>query len=147
MPSVTVYGAPYSTYTRSVLIALQEKHVNYRLEMVDIFQPVPSEHLARHPWGKIPVLEHDGFQVFETAAVLRYVDEAFPGPILQSPSARERARMAQAIGIIDSYGYGAIVTELFVQRFVRANSASSLTRRRSRRRCRNAARRSMPCWQ
>jgi glutathione S-transferase len=116
MATVTVYGAPYSTYTRSALLALQEKGVDYELEMIDIFQPVPDVHFERHPWGKIPVLEHAGAQVYETGAVMRYVDETFAGASLQPSSPRDRARMMQAIGIIDSYGYKPIVTELFVQR-------------------------------
>jgi glutathione S-transferase len=116
MATVTIYGAPYSTYTRSALLALQEKGVDYALEMVDIFQPVPPEHLERQPWGKIPVLSHDGFEVYETAAVMRYVDEAFPGASLQPADPKNRARMIQAIGVIDSYGYKPIVQELFVQR-------------------------------
>lgn len=116
--SVTVYGAAYSTYTRTALLALQEKGVPYALEMVDVFQPVPDTHKQRHPWGKIPVLEHDGFQVYETTAIGRYVDEAFPGTPLQPATARDRARMEQARGIIDSYGYAAIVIALFVQRAV-----------------------------
>jgi glutathione S-transferase len=116
MATVTVYGAPYSTYTRSALLALQEKGVPYSLSMVDIFQPIPPEHVARQPWGKIPVLEHDGFLVYETPAVLRYIAEAFPGEPLQPASPRDRARMMQVNGIIDSYGYKPMIPELFVQR-------------------------------
>lgn len=116
---VTLYGAAYSTYTRSALLALHEKSVAYTLAEVDIFKPLPPEHLARHPWGKIPVLEHEGFRLYETAAILRYIDEAFPGPDLQPAAARDRARMMQVFGIIDSYGYPAIITTLFVQRALR----------------------------
>ena len=118
MAEVTVYGAPYSTYTRSALLALQEKGVSYDLSMVDIFQPIPDEHKARQPWGKIPVLEHDGFRLYETAAVLRYIDEAFPGQALQPPTPRDRARMTQVISIVDSYAYKPMVSDLFVHRSV-----------------------------
>jgi glutathione S-transferase len=116
MATVTIHGAAYSTYTRTALLALHEKGVDYTLEMVDIFQPIPAEHMARQPWGKIPVLEHDGFTLYETAAITRYVDEAFPGPALQPADASGRARMMQAIGVIDSYAYQPIVQDLFVQR-------------------------------
>ena len=116
MSTVTIYGAPYSTYTRSALLALKEKGVEFELEMIDILRPVPAEHLARHPWGKIPVLAHDGLEVYETGAVTRYLDDAFPGPSLQPGNPRGRARMNQAIGVIDSYGYKPIVQDLFVQR-------------------------------
>lgn len=114
--TVTVYGAPYSTYTRSALIALREKGVAHALAEVDIFKPIPAEHLARQPWGKIPALDHDGFELYETNAVLRYIDEGFPGASLQPDDPRGRARMTQIIGIVDSYGYKPIVVELFVQR-------------------------------
>ncbi len=114
--AVTVYGAAYSTYTRSVLIALREKGVGYTLSEVDIFKPIPADHAARHPWGKIPAFDHDGFRLYETDAITRYVDEAFPGTALQPDTPRDRARMMQAIGIIDSYGYKPMVVDLFVQR-------------------------------
>lgn len=116
MSAVTVHGAAYSTYTRSALIALHEKGVEAALSEVDIFQAIPPEHVARQPWGKIPVLEHDGLQIYETAAIIRYIDETFPGTALQPASASDRARMMQAIGVIDSYGYKPLVQQLFVQR-------------------------------
>ena len=31
----------------------------------------------------MPTLVHDNFQIYETGAITRYVDEAFPGPSLQ----------------------------------------------------------------
>lgn len=114
--AVTVYGAPYSTYTRSALIALKEKNVASTLSDIDIFKPIPPSYFAHQPWGKIPALDHDGFTLYETPAILRYIDETFEGPALQPASPRARARMMQIIGIIDSYGYAPIVTALFVQR-------------------------------
>lgn len=116
--TVTLYGAPYSVYTRSARLALIEKGVDHTLELVDVFGPggLPPEHLARQPFGKIPVLDHDGFLLYETAAILRYVDEVFPGPALQPVDARHRARMNQAISICDSYLYGHGVWGIFVER-------------------------------
>ena len=114
--TITVYGAAYSTYTRSVLIVLREKGVPYVLSEVDIFKPIPAEYSARQPWGKIPAIDHDGFQLYETDAITRYIDETFPGAALQPGTPRERARMMQTIGIVDSYAYKAMVVDLFVQR-------------------------------
>lgn len=114
--AVTVYGALYSTYTRSALIALKEKNVASTLSEIDIFKPIPPDYFGHQPWGKIPALDHDGFSLYETPAILRYIDETFEGPALQPASPRARARMTQIIGIIDSYAYGPIVTALFVQR-------------------------------
>lgn len=112
-----VHGARYSTYVRSVLLALAEKGVDYALNEVDVFHGAGAgpEHLARQPFGKIPVLEHDGFALYETAAILRYVDEAFDGPALQPAEPRGRARMMQAIGVLDSYAYRTLVWDIFVE--------------------------------
>ncbi len=114
--AVTVYGAAYSTYTRSALIALTEKGAEHSLSEIDIFKPIPAEYLALQPWGKIPLIDHDGFHLYETCAILRYIDEVFPGPALQPSAPQDRARMMQVMGVIDSYAYKPMVVELFVQR-------------------------------
>lgn len=118
MAKPIVYGASYSTYTRSVLLALIEKGVPCELVEVDVFagSAASSDHLARHPFGKIPAFAHGDFQLYETAAILRYVDEAFPGPALQPADPPGRARMTQLIGILDSYAYRTMVWDIFVER-------------------------------
>ncbi len=49
---------------------------------------------------------------------MRYVDEAFDGPALQPADAQGRARMEQAISVIDSYAYPSLVGGLVMQRLV-----------------------------
>ena len=113
-----VYGARYSVYVRSVLLALAEKGVAHDVVEVDVFAEggPPAEHLARHPFGKIPAFEHDGVHLYEAAAIARYVDEAFPGPSLQPADPRGRARMAQVIGLLDNYAYRPWVWGIYVER-------------------------------
>src|SRR5262249_7248917 len=113
-----LYGLARSVYTRIARLVLEEKGVAYDLREVEIFGPsgVPAEHLARHPFGRIPVLAHGDLQLYETAAICRYVDEAFPGPSLQPSTPTGRARMAQIIGLLDSYAYRPMVWGVFVQR-------------------------------
>jgi glutathione S-transferase len=118
--AVVLHGPAYSTYTRTVRLVLEEKGVPYELAEVDILsgQNHAPDHLERHPWGKVPVLEHDGFHLFETFAIARYLDEAFAGPALQPAEARARARMTQICGIVDSYAYGPMIAKLFWQEAV-----------------------------
>jgi glutathione S-transferase len=118
--TVIIHGPVYSTYTRTARLALEEKGVAYRLHEVDTLggEGQKPEHLARHPWGKVPVLEHDGFSLFETVAVTRYVDEGFPGPLLQPADARQRARKMQICAVLDNYGWSPIVISVFAQRVV-----------------------------
>lgn len=119
MPEQPVlYGAAYSVYVRAVRLALIEKGVAYRLVPVDVFAAdgPPPEHLARQPFGRIPAFEHAGFALYETGAITRYVDEAFPGPALQPQAPQPRARMNQVIGILDAYAYRTLVWDIYVER-------------------------------
>ncbi len=118
MTTPVLFGAAYSVYTRAARLTLAEKGVDYRFEEVDVFAPggPPAAHLERHPFGKIPAFEHGALRLYETAAICRYVDEAFEGPALQPATPAGRATMAQAIGICDSYLYRAGVWDIFVER-------------------------------
>jgi glutathione S-transferase len=60
-------------------------------------------HLSRHPFGRIPAFEHDGWVLYETQAIMRYVDRVVPGPRLQPEDPRAEGRMNQLIGIGDWY--------------------------------------------
>jgi glutathione S-transferase len=112
-----VFGAPYSVYVRIVRLALAEKGVAYRLEEVDIFAEggPPAGYLERQPFKRIPAFEHDGFRLYETGAIARYIDEAFDGPALMPRAAKDRARANQVIGIVDNYAYPAMVWGIFVE--------------------------------
>ena len=120
MAKPVVYGPAYSTYARTVRLALEEKGVDYDLVEVDLLSGATQtpEHLARQPFGKVPAFEHDGFALYETDAVTRYINEAFPGPDLMPADAKSRARMAQAINIIASYGYPCLILQIFMQRAI-----------------------------
>ncbi|WP_224543840.1 glutathione S-transferase family protein [Mesorhizobium sp. CA16] len=118
MAKPTLYGADYSVYVRIARMTLEEKGVGYELVPLDIFaaEGIPAWYLEHHPFGRIPAFEHDGFRLFETSAIARYVDEAFDGPALQPADARGRARMGQIIGVLDAYGYRALVWDVAVER-------------------------------
>jgi glutathione S-transferase len=115
-----LFGLERSVYTRVARMALEEKGVPYSLEKVEIFGPdgVPIEHFRRHPFGRIPVLQHGELLLYETSAITRYVDEAFKGPALQPAGPAQRAKMNQIIGILDSYAYRPMVWGVFVQRLL-----------------------------
>lgn len=113
-----VFGDAISTYVRSVRLALEEKGVPHDLVPVDLIKGQHKEpsHLERNPWGKMPAFEHAGHRFYEASAILRYVDEAFPGPALMPSSPVDRIRVNQVMSIIDSYGYPASVTNIFIPR-------------------------------
>jgi len=120
MADPVIYGPAFSTYVRSVRLALEEKGAPYRLEEINILEGAHQtpEHRARHPFAKVPAFEHDGFEIYETAAIMRYVDETFAGPSLQPDEPRARARMTQVHGIMNAYAYPACIGACVVQRLV-----------------------------
>jgi glutathione S-transferase len=117
MADPILYGPDYSTYVRTSRLALEEKGVTYRLESIDFLHGgMPAEQVRRHPFGKVPAFKHDGFEIYETSAITRYVDEAFSGPALQPADPQGRARMMQIIAVIDSYTYQPVIWGIVVER-------------------------------
>ena len=100
-----VYGHPWSINTRKVLMALAEKR--HAAELVLIMIPKGEhkrpEHVALHPFGKVPVLQHAGFTLYETQAINRYLERTLSGPTLIPPDAQGAALVDQWIGVADAY--------------------------------------------
>jgi glutathione S-transferase len=100
-----VYGHPMSTCTRKVLTTLAEKGHEPEFVLVDIMkgeQKSPA-HLARQPFGVVPAIDDDGFQMYESRAIIRYIDEKLSGPKLQPADLKQRALMDQWTSVEFSY--------------------------------------------
>lgn len=100
-----VYGHPMSTCTRKVLATLAEKGHEAEFVLVDLTKGEHKQpaHLARQPFGVVPAFEDDGFTLYESRAIIRYLDERLPGQSLTPKDIKERARMEQFISIEQSY--------------------------------------------
>ena len=112
MPKVTLYGFDGSTYVRTVKMLMAEKGFTaFEQVPVNVLKGEPGspEHLRRHPFGKVPVLEWDGLSILETTAITRFLNDKLPGKSLVPSTPEDRARMDMTIGLVDSYGYGACV--------------------------------------
>jgi glutathione S-transferase len=103
MSEFIVHSIPGSPFGRAVLTTLEEKGASYRLSPVAPGSLRSPEHLARHPFGRVPVLEHDGFMLYETQAILRYLDRVLPTPALTPADPRRAARMDQVMNVNDWY--------------------------------------------
>ena len=62
-------------------------------------------HLALHPFDRVPILQHGDFTLYETSAIVAYLEEMFPTPSLQPDTAQGRALMNQWISAVNSYYY------------------------------------------
>jgi glutathione S-transferase len=106
-------------YTRIARLVLLSKQVEHQLVEFDPFGELPEDYLMLHPFGRVPVLTHGGFQLFETSAITRYVDRAFEGPSLQPEGAAALARMDQVISVVDAYAYWPMVRQVSSHAFFR----------------------------
>lgn len=117
-----LFGSAGSTCTEKVLFTLAEKGQQAESVFVNLAtgEHKKPEHLARHPFGVIPALEDDGFQLYEARAIIQYLDWRFPEPSLTPASLHDRARMAQWISVEQSYlgGGGIIRRNLVYGRFI-----------------------------
>lgn len=123
---IELFGADYSVYVRSARLALAEKGVDYTLVPVDVFAPdgPPADYLQLQPFGKIPALKDGDTVLYETVAILRYIDEAFDGPALQPDDPLGRARMTQILSILDTCAYKTLVWDIFVERVVKTREGA-----------------------
>lgn len=110
-----LYGFPFSTCTRKVLTTLAEKGQEVEFVLVDMTKGEHKQpaHVARQPFGKVPALEHDGFTMYESRAISRYVDDVLPGPKLVPEGAKERAAMEQWVSFEQSYFSPVVATVMF----------------------------------
>jgi len=117
MSETIVYGFPRSTFVNIVRLVLTHKDVAYRFEDLE---PVMgrSEHLALHPFNRVPIFRHGDFTVYETRAIVGYIDEVFAGARLTPQNPHARARMNQWIGVVDSYVYPYMIYHVTHERLV-----------------------------
>jgi glutathione S-transferase len=118
MSEIVVYGVPGSPFVRAVQIGLEEKGAANRVQFVGPHEIKGEEHLARHPFGRVPAFAHGDFRLYETQAILRYLDQVFPEPALVPSDPRAAARMNQIIGINDWYFFPIGAAPIVFQRVV-----------------------------
>jgi glutathione S-transferase len=118
MSEFIVHSVPGSPFGRSVLATLEEKGVAYRLKPVAPGTFQSAEHLARHPFGRVPVLEHEGFLLYETQAILRYLDRLLPSPSLTPSDLQRAAQMDQAMNVNDWYLFQGVGNVIIFQRVI-----------------------------
>ena len=118
MSEFVVHTIPGSPFARAVLATLEEKGAPYRLAPMAPGAHKSPEHLARHPFGRVPVLEHDGFVLYETQAILRYLDRVLPNPALTPADPRRAARMDQVMNVNDWYLFQGVANVIVFHRVV-----------------------------
>ncbi|KAI8651144.1 hypothetical protein NCS55_01357600 [Fusarium keratoplasticum] len=126
MPDFTLYGARGSTNTDRVRLTLAEGgFADYELVLVNLAkrEQKSEEHMKRHPWGKVPVVTFpNGFTLFESRAICKYLTRKYSFPLLPPDSDPEAVALfdqAQSVEMVNfAEPAGKIAFEKFAKRFI-----------------------------
>jgi len=100
---IRLHYHPFSTFARRVLIAMIEKNIAYEPVLVDMAARKHRDpaYLAINPYGRVPTLEEDGFVLYESTAILGYLEATHPQPPLVPADARGRALVDMHVKLCD----------------------------------------------
>ncbi|KAM0238317.1 hypothetical protein ACHAP5_008722 [Fusarium lateritium] len=126
MPAFTLYGARGSTNTDRVRLTLAEGgFTDYEFVLLNLAkgEQKSKENFTRHPWGKVPAITFpDGFTLYESRAICKYLAKKYSFPILPSESdAQASALLEQAQSEEIQYfaePAGRIAFEKFAKKFI-----------------------------
>jgi len=94
MTQVIVHGFQRSTYVNMVRLVLTHKNVPFAFNDLESVMGTPA-HLALHPFNRVPILEHDGFRVYETIAIITRITRSE----MLSMRSHDHVRTARAKGL------------------------------------------------
>ena len=93
---ITIFGPAFSSYVRSAMLCCEEANIPYQLED-------PTKNSQPHPFEKIPVMNDNGFILYETAAICRYLDRCSATTVLSPTDIKQLAWMDQWISVANCY--------------------------------------------
>ena len=111
---------PFSTFARRVRIALIEKNIPCELVEIDMAAGAHRGDTYRklNPYGRVPTLEEDGFLLYESTAILEYLEATHPQPPLVPADARGRALVSMHMKLCDIQLARQSGTIIFPKRFL-----------------------------
>jgi glutathione S-transferase len=98
-----LYYHPLSTFSQRIRIALIEKQISAELVEVDLFSKAQHrpEYLCKNPYGRVPTIEDNGLVLYESTAILEYLEATRPSPPLLPDDIRLRATVAMHVKLCD----------------------------------------------
>ena len=109
---ITLYYGSGSPYAWKVQLALEHKALPYERKLLSFSagDTKKPEFLAINPRGRVPTIVDDGFVLYESNAIVEYLEDAYPGrgaPLFPS-GARERATVRRLVAEVDNYVYPSV---------------------------------------
>jgi glutathione S-transferase len=118
MDVFNIWTVPGSPFARAVMATLEEKRLPWRIRPIAPMDSKAPAHLARHPFGRMPAVEHGDFRLYETQAVMRYADRLAAAPVLVPSDPKAEARMNQLLGICDWYFFPQVAAPIVFGRVI-----------------------------
>jgi len=111
---LTIYGADLSTPSCKVRFVANALGLAYEYKRVDLVkgENKSEAHLKLHPGGKVPVIEDDGFVLFESNAIVKYLAVKNESPFYPK-GIRQRSIVDQWIDFVSHHVATAVSRVLF----------------------------------
>jgi len=107
---IDVYYAAPSIYARKVLAVLNEKNLDYQIKPLEWGQfPSDAEYLKLNPNGETPTIVDDGQAIYESTAIVEYLNDEYPEPALLPDDSAARARARIIVAYCDLHFYKALI--------------------------------------
>src|SRR6185436_1044105 len=92
-----LYSYFRSSASYRVRIALHWKELKFEYVPVHLVKgdQLSAEFRKINPMAHVPALEHDGFLIAESVAIIQYLDDVFPEKRLLPTSPRDKAQVLQ----------------------------------------------------
>ncbi|KAG2366645.1 glutathione S-transferase [Suillus spraguei] len=122
---IKLYGKPSSSWTRFVGLVFKEKNIPYEMISVDLAkgeQKAPA-FLANQPFGQVPYIDDDGFILYESRAIARYLSKKYPnqGTPLIPTDPKAEALFEQAASI-EAFNFTAFVGLIVAEKVFKPRS-------------------------
>ncbi|PKC11278.1 glutathione S-transferase [Rhizophagus irregularis] len=118
--TIKIYGFSASSNSLVVFHVLKELGLPYEvIQPAGLEEIKSSDYLAtKHPFGKVPVLDDDGFQIYECRAIARYLINKYQGTKTSTiliPSDVHKAALVEQFISVDTSYYNPPISKLTVQ--------------------------------
>ncbi|KAI9476065.1 MAG: hypothetical protein EXX96DRAFT_575635 [Benjaminiella poitrasii] len=105
MATLTLVGAPFSTFTRTLRMAFHHMNIPYVLKVA-----TPHSKLAKqyHPFGRIPSVLHNNLILFESATIRTYIDDQINNSLTPTDLTK-RLKMETIISCLSDYVFHHVI--------------------------------------
>ena len=108
---IEVYYAPPSIYGRKVLVVLMEKNLDFRIRPLSFSAGdlCKDFYLRLNPNAEVPTLIDEGKILYESTAIVEYLNEAYPQPPLMPDDPFKRAQIRMIDDFCDLHLFRSII--------------------------------------